>query len=105
MLLNFFLASEAANFNPPPKIAFPDPVTSSVHESSKYFSLKIHQTDLAAPTHQTFCLICGIQRDLLFPFPVEKTWTGVGRDGGEGGGETSAMNDEVAAAEDRGERG
>ena len=34
-LLNFYLASEAANLDPPSKVSFHDPVTSSVHEPSK----------------------------------------------------------------------
>ena len=37
-----------------------------------YFSLKIHQTDIAAPTQQTFCLLCGVQIDLLVHIPDHK---------------------------------
>ena len=37
MLSNLFLSSEDENFSPPSKTAFNDPVTSSVHESSKLF--------------------------------------------------------------------
>ena len=42
----------------------------------KIWSLKIHQSDLAAPTHQTFCLLWGFQRDLLVHIPPHKgkTW-------------------------------
>ena len=35
VLLKLFLASYAANLNPPPKIAFPNIVPSTVHESFK----------------------------------------------------------------------
>ena len=34
--------------------------------------LKIHQADLASPTHQTFCLLCRFQRDLLVHIPLHK---------------------------------
>ena len=54
VMSNFFLASEVANLNTPSNIAFPDPVTYSVNEPSKIFSLKIHQANLSAPTHQIF---------------------------------------------------
>ena len=27
--------------------------------------MKIHQSDIAALTHQTVCLLCGFQRDIL----------------------------------------
>ena len=42
----------------------------------KICSLKIHQSDLAAPTHQTFCLLWIVQRDLLIHIPPHnvKTW-------------------------------
>ena len=70
-----------------------------------YFSLKIHQADLAAPTNETFCLVCGFQRDLLVLPPVEKIWMAVGRDGGKGGGVTVATNDAEILAADRGEGG
>ena len=38
----------------------------------KYFSLKIHQYELAAPTHQNICLLCEVQRDLLVHLPPHK---------------------------------
>ena len=38
----------------------------------KYLSWKIHQADLASPTHQTFCLLLGVQRDLLVHVPPHK---------------------------------
>ena len=72
----------------------------------KYFSLKIHQADLAAPTHKTLCLLCGVQGDLLVPPPIEKTRMGAGGPGRYGdncGGGTAATNDVTAA--DRGEEG
>ena len=59
MLSKFFLASEAENLSPTSKISFPDSVTSSVNETSKYWSLKIYQAEFSAPTHESFCLICG----------------------------------------------
>ena len=48
VLSNFFLDSDAANFNPPSKIAFHATVPSSVHNIQKYFSLKTHHNDLVA---------------------------------------------------------
>ena len=77
------------------------PLTLQYINIQKYFSLKIHQDDLASPTHETFCLLCGLQRDLLTPPPVEKIRTGESGDGGEGGGVTSATNDVTVA--ERGE--
>ena len=41
----------------------------------KKISLRIHQADLAIPTHQTFCLQCGVQRDLLIHIPPHKVKT------------------------------
>ena len=41
----------------------------------EYLSLKIHQADLADPTHQTFCLLCGFQIDLLLHIPPHKRKT------------------------------
>ena len=38
----------------------------------KYCSLKIHQTELADPTHQTLCLLRRVQRDLLVHTPPQK---------------------------------
>ena len=84
VLSKFFPASEAENLNPPSKIAFLDPVPSSVNEASIYSSLMIHQAYLAAPTHEAFCLLCRVQRDLLVPPPVKKIWTAAYRDRGEG---------------------
>ena len=40
-----------------------------------YFSLKIHNADLAISTHQKFCLICGFQRDLPIHIPPHKSKT------------------------------
>ena len=41
VLLNLFLASEAADLNPPSKIAFPNPVTSSVNEPAHWRSIRM----------------------------------------------------------------
>ena len=44
----------------------------------EYFSRKIYQTGLASPIHQTFCLLCGVQRDLLVyisPHKGKRFWT------------------------------
>ena len=41
----------------------------------KYFSLNIRQADLAATTHQTFCLLCGVHRGLLVHMPLQKSKT------------------------------
>ena len=41
----------------------------------KYFSLKIHQADIEAPTHQTFCLLCRFHRDFLLHIPPHKVKT------------------------------
>ena len=41
----------------------------------KYCSLKIHQDNLAAPIYQTFCLLWGVHRDLLFHVPPHKRKT------------------------------
>ena len=75
----------------------------------KYFSLKIHQVDLAAQTHETLCLPCGVPGDLLAPSLVEKIWTASGRGGvrggGKGGGGTAPTNDTTAAAADIVEEG
>ena len=38
----------------------------------KYFSLKIHQAELAAPTHKTFFFPCGFHRDILDHIPPQK---------------------------------
>ena len=38
----------------------------------KYFLLNIHQTDLVFPTHQMFCLLCGLQIDLIYQIPPNK---------------------------------
>ena len=38
----------------------------------KYFSLKIHYNNLASPTHQTFCILCGFQINLLLRIPPHK---------------------------------
>ena len=65
VLSNVFLASEAEKSNPTSNIAFPDPVTSSRNQPSKTLSLKIHQADIAAPTHKTFCLLYRVQIYLL----------------------------------------
>ena len=35
-------------------------------------SLKIHKADLARSTHQTLCLFCGVQRDLIVKIPPHK---------------------------------
>ena len=35
----------------------------------KYCSLKILHADLADPTHQTLCFLCGVHRDLLVHAP------------------------------------
>ena len=37
-----------------------------------YFSLKIQHSDLAVPTHQKFCFLCGFQRKLLTHIPPQK---------------------------------
>ena len=34
--------------------------------------MKIHQAYLVAPTHQTFYLLCGVQRDILVHIPPHK---------------------------------
>ena len=41
----------------------------------KYFSLTIHQDDLASPTHQTFCLLCRVQIYHLVHIPSHKCKT------------------------------
>ena len=38
----------------------------------KYFSLKLNKSDLPDPTHQMFCLFCGVQRYLLVYIPPHK---------------------------------
>ena len=38
----------------------------------KYFSLKLNKYDLPDPTHQMFCLFCGVQRYLLVYIPPHK---------------------------------
>ena len=73
---NFFLASESEKLNPTSKIAFPDYVTFSGNEPSKSFSLNIHQVDIAAPTHKTFCLLCRVQIYLLVHIRPQKTQNG-----------------------------
>ena len=71
----------------------------------EYLSLEIHQADLAAPTHQTFCLLCRVQRDLLVLPPVDKIRTATGADEGKGGGGTATTNDMTTVAEDGREGG
>ena len=66
VLLKFFLASEAANFNPPSKIAF------QWMNLQKYFSLNIHQDYLAYLTHQAFCILYILHRDLLIHITPHK---------------------------------
>ena len=41
----------------------------------KYCSLKIHQADLSASTHQKFCRLCRVQGDLLVHIPPHKVKT------------------------------
>ena len=65
----------------------------------KYFSLKIHQADLSATAHETLCLLCRVQRDLLVPPPINNIRTALGRDGGKGGGGTANTNDTAVAAD------
>ena len=50
----------------------------------KYFSLKIHQADLTAPTKKMFRLLYKSQREIFVPIPLQKIRTVVGRDGGKG---------------------
>ena len=90
---------------PPLKIASHAPVPSSVHESSKYFSLKTHQAGLAAPTHETFCLLYGVHRYLRVPSPYNNIRMASERGRGEGGVGTSAMNDATSAEVYEGEGG
>ena len=66
----------------------------------EYLSLKIHQAEIAATTHETFCLIWGVKRDLLNPPIVDKILKKAVRDRGEGGGGTAAMNDTMKAEAD-----
>ena len=71
----------------------------------KYFSLKIYQADLAAPTYETFCLLCVFQRYLILLFlpPIENIQTAEVGEGGEGGGVTASRNDAMVAAAEGGE--
>ena len=41
----------------------------------KHWSLKIHKADIPAPTNQTFCHHCGVQRNLLVHIPPHKVQT------------------------------
>ena len=71
----------------------------------EYFSLKIHQDDLAAPTQKTFCLPCRVQRNLFTPPPDKKILTAAGKDGGEGGGGNYTKKNSTVVVADREEGG
>ena len=105
MLSKFFLASEAENLNPPSKIAFLLQSPLQCMNFQKYLSPKIHQDDLATPTHETFCLLCGVHRYLRVPPPYNNIRMASERGRGEGGVGTSAMNDATSAEVYEGEGG
>ena len=70
--LNFFLSSESANLKPPSNIFFLSHFPSSVNESNCRRSIRL---TLAAPNHQKFCLLYGVQREFLVHIPPQKVKT------------------------------